>query len=156
MSEIDISLVGTLSEPFEVEVEKSGIRKFAVAIGDDNPLYHDEAYAQSKGYASLLAPPTYPTSFRPPEEPIWLRDLDRRRIVAGQMSFQYFEPIVAGMRLTCRMCFVGVEDKVGSSGRMQIVQNELQGHDESGTLVFVVGRDTVYRSLEQIEKRSLA
>ena len=57
MSEIDLSLVGTLSEPFEVEIEKSEIRKFAEAIGDTNPLYRDEAYARSKGYASLLAPP---------------------------------------------------------------------------------------------------
>ena len=38
MSEIDLSLVGTLSEPFEVEIENSEVRKFAEAIGDANPL----------------------------------------------------------------------------------------------------------------------
>ncbi|MDS1139898.1 MaoC family dehydratase N-terminal domain-containing protein [Pusillimonas sp. SM2304] len=156
MSEIDLSLVGTLSEPFEVDIEKSEIRKFAEAIGDANPLYRDEAYARSKGYASLLAPPTYPTCFRPPVEPVWLRSLDRRRIVAGQMSFEYFKPITAGMRLTCRLRFMGVEDKVGARGRMQLLNNQLQGHDEAGALVFVAGRSTVYRSLEQVEQRSLA
>ena len=154
--EIDLSLVGSFSEPFEVEVEKCEIRKFAMAIGDRNPLYFDEAYARGKGYAGLLAPPTYPTCFRPPLVPVWMRGLDQRRIVAGQMAFTYEKPITAGMRLTCRMHFAGVDDKQGAKGRMQIIRQALQGHDKTGELVFVAARNTVYRSLEQVERRSLA
>lgn len=154
--ELDLSLVGSASDPFEVEVEKGDIRRFATAIGDTNPLYFDEEYARAKGHAGLLAPPTFPTTFRPPQPPAWVRNLDARRIVAGQMAFTYERPIVSGMRLTCRMHFLGVDEKQGSKGRMQIIRQALEGHDESGALVFVAGRDTIYRSLEQVEKRSLA
>ena len=38
--------VGKESVPVKNEVEKGAIRKFAEAIGDPNPLYHDEAYAK--------------------------------------------------------------------------------------------------------------
>ncbi len=156
MTEIDRSLIGTFSVPFVVEVEPGAIRKFADAIGDANPLYRDGDYARSQGYANIVAPPTFPTCFRPPADPPWIENLDRRRVVAGQMSFDYQKPIVAGMRLTCRICFVGVDEKVGSKGQMELLRQEVQGHDDLGQLVFVAGRTTVYRSAEQIDRGSLA
>lgn len=156
MTEIDRSLIGQLSEPFTVEVESGAIRKFADAIADPNPLYRDPAHARAQGYADVVAPPTFPTCFRPPKEPPWFASLDRRRVVAGQTSFDYARPIVAGMRLTCRVRFVGVEDKQGSKGRMELLHQAVEGRDETGELVFTAGRSTVYRSLAQVEKRSLA
>lgn len=156
MTEIDRSLVGSYSETFHVDVEKGAIRKFADAIGDLNPLFRDEDVARARGYAGVVAPPTFPTCFRPPAEPPWFQHLDRRRVVAGQMSFDYRCPIVAGMRLSCRLRFVGVEDKRGSRGDMELLHQELEGRDESGQLIFTAGRSTVYRSLSQVENRSLA
>lgn len=156
MTEIDRSLIGQLSEPFTVEVEAGAIRKFADAIGDPNPLYRDAAHARALGYRNVVAPPTFPTCFRPPKEPPWFAPLDRRRVVAGQTSFDYVRPIVAGMRLSCRVRFVGVEDKQGSKGHMELLHQAVEGRDENGELVFTAGRSTVYRSLAQVEKRSLA
>ena len=156
MAEIDRSLIGQCSEPFVVEVEKGAIRKFADAIEDPNPLYRDEAYARGLGHAGVVAPPTFPTTFRPPQESPWFASLDRRRVVAGQVSFEYVRPIVAGMRLTCRMRFVGVEDKEGSKGRMELLHQALEARDDQGQLVVTAGRTTVYRSLAQVESRSLA
>lgn len=156
MTEIDRSLIGQYSHPFVVEVEKGAIRKFADAIGDPNPLYRDEAFARGLGYAGVVAPPTYPTCFRPPDEPPWFATLDRRRVVAGQMSFEYVRPIVAGMKLTCRLRFAGVDDKAGSKGSMELLHQILEGYDEVGKLVFTASRSTVYRSLKQVEKRSLS
>jgi acyl dehydratase len=153
--EIDRSLIGRVTEPFEVEIERGAIRKFADALDDPNPLYRDVAYARSLGYADLVAPPTFPTRFRPPEEPPWFAPLDRRRVVAGQTSFEYRKPIVAGMRLTCRVRFVGVDEKEGSKGKMELLHQAIEGHDERGDLVFVAGRTTVYRSFEQVQRRSL-
>ncbi len=156
MSEIDRTLIGTFSEPFTVEVERGAIRKFADAIGDPNPAYRDADAARALGYDGILAPPTFPTCFRPPKEPPWFATLDRRRVMAGQMSFDYARPIVAGMRLVCRLRFVAVEDKQGSKGSMELLHQALEGRDESGELVFTSGRSTVYRALAQIERRSLA
>ena len=39
---------------------------------------------------------------------------------------------------------------------MELMHQVLEGRDEAGVLVFTAGRSTVYRSLEQVEKRSLS
>jgi acyl dehydratase len=139
-----------------VEVEKGAIRKFADAIGDPNPLFRDETYARRFGYAGVLAPPTFPVCFRPPMDLPWIQNLDRRRIVAGQTEFEYMKRVVAGMQLSCRVKLAAVEEKVGSKGKMELLQQELRGEDERGEVVFVVRRTTVYRSDEQVAQRSLA
>ncbi|MEP7329794.1 MAG: MaoC family dehydratase N-terminal domain-containing protein [Betaproteobacteria bacterium] len=156
MAEIDRTLIGSITQPFHVDVERGAIRKFADAIGDPSLLYRDADYARAMGYDGIIAPPTFPTCFRPAVEPPWFEHLDRRRVVAGQVSFDYQRPIVAGMRLACTLKFVGVDDKAGSKGRMELLHQAMEGRDDTGELVFVAGRTTVYRSLEQVERRSLA
>ncbi|MDO8279575.1 MAG: MaoC family dehydratase N-terminal domain-containing protein [Burkholderiaceae bacterium] len=148
MTEIDRSLIGQFTEPYIVEIEKGAIAKFADAIGDPNPLYRDEAYARRHGYASIPAPPTYPTTFLPPLPP-WLANLDMRRLLAGGMTYDYAKPIVAGMRLSCRVRFVGVDDKQGSKGRMSLIRQQIQGHDETGELIYTANRTTAYRAQVQ-------
>ena len=44
--------IGTLSDPRTLEVEKGAIIKFAEAIGDDNPVYNDEAEARPRSTAA--------------------------------------------------------------------------------------------------------
>ncbi len=41
-------------------VEASHIMMFARAVGDANPIYHDEEYAASTEPGSIIAPPTFP------------------------------------------------------------------------------------------------
>jgi acyl dehydratase len=40
------------------ELGRASIRYFALAMGDDNPLYRDDAYARAAGYPGVVAPPT--------------------------------------------------------------------------------------------------
>lgn len=155
MSEIDRTLIGQFSTPFDVEVERGAIRKFADAIGDPDPRYRDVAQARALGFDDLVAPPTFPTCFRPPQEPPWFAPLDRRRVVAGQVAFDYAASIVAGRVLTCRIEFAGVDDKAGSKGTMELLHQRLHGTDGAGRHVFTMSRTTIYRSLAQIEQRSL-
>jgi len=149
VSEVDRSLVGTETAPFTVEVERGAIRRFAEAIGDNNPIFNDPAAAKQQGYADLVAPPTFATSFRLPMDPPWIANLDRRRIVAGETSFAIVRPITAGMVLTCRMKLRAVEDKGGRKGQMQLLHQDLEGSDANGDIVFVSSRTTVYRPAEQ-------
>lgn len=144
--EIDRALIGSASEPFWVEVEKGAIRRFAEAIGDPDPRYRDELAARAAGWPGIIAPPTFPTTFRPPQEPAWTRDLDRRRVLAGGQGFEYRRPIVAGDRLRCVVHFTGVEDKTGRSGAMTLIHQEIRGEDARGEPVFVHRRTTVYRA----------
>jgi acyl dehydratase len=145
MAEIDRSLIGASTETFVVEIEKGAIRRFAEAIDDGNPLFRDEAFAREAGHPGIIAPPTFPVTFRPPEEPVWTRALDRRRVLAGEHAFEYTRPIRAGETLTCRIHFVDVIDREGRSGRMELLVQETRGADAAGALVFVHRRTTIYR-----------
>jgi acyl dehydratase len=39
-------------------IGKAAFRYFALAIGDDNPLYTDDQFARDHGYDGVIAPPT--------------------------------------------------------------------------------------------------
>jgi acyl dehydratase len=147
--EIDHSLIGSETEPYLVEVERGAIRKFAEAIGDPNPLYRDPDYARRFGYEDVLAPPTFPVTFRAPLEPEWTRRLDRRRILAGEMRFDYSRPIVAGDQLNISIRFSAVDRASGRSGAMELLRQEIHGRDKSGRPVFVQHRTTIYREARQ-------
>lgn len=144
--EVDRSLIGTSSEPFIVEVEKGAIYRFAQSLGDDSALYRDEAYARRLGYRGIVAPPTFPASFRPPGRQPWLVGLDEGRILAGEQYFKYVRPVIAGDIFECRMHLVAIEEKHGRTGPMQLLIQELRAIDENGALVVTNGRVVVYRS----------
>src|SRR3954451_24358181 len=96
---LDRNAIGRASPPTLNEVEKGSIRKFAEAIGDYNPIYYDEEYAQASGYPTMVAPPTFPASFAPAAD---LRDLlgvSIRSLLHAEQSFEYDRPIFAGERI---------------------------------------------------------
>lgn len=150
MAEIDRSLVGMEMDPFFVEVERGAVRKFARAIGDANPLFHDPDFARAQGHPDILAPPTFPITFRPPHEAPWLAPLDRRRILAGSVSFAYERPVTAGMRLVCRFAFAALEERRGSRGPLEVMRQEVRVHDAAGQRVVTCARTTLYRSLQEL------
>ena len=146
---IDRSLIGTSSAAYSVAVERGAILKFARAIGDTNPLFTDPEFARAAGHEDVLAPPTFPVSFLPPEEPVWWHNLDRKRVLAGEQSFKYSRPIVAGDSFECRIHLVDVIDKKGRSGSMALMVQENRGTDlKTGEEVFVHRRVAVYRGLD--------
>ena len=143
--ELDHNLIGSEMEPFLVEVEKGAIRKFAESLEDDNPIYYNIEAAIAAGYRTIVAPTTFPTTFRLSARPFWLSSLRQERIMAGEQSFTYHRPIYAGDVLTCRFHLKGVEDKVGSSGRLQIISQEMIIDDLDGKMVARNGRGLIYK-----------
>ena len=146
-AEIDRALIGSSAAPFTVEVEKGAIRRFAEAIGETAQIYFDEAFARSLGYAGIVAPPTFPTTFRPPAKPAWVLGLDEGRILAGEQGFGYQRPIVAGDRLKCELRLTDVQDKRSSKGDMQLIVQDLIVTSPSGDMVCVNRRVVLYRGL---------
>ena len=144
-AEIDRSLIGSSLAPFAVEVEKGAIRRYAEAIGESTQIYFDEAFARSLGYAGIVAPPTFPTTFRPPSKPAWVRGLDEGRILAGEQGFRYRRPILAGDRLQCELRLIGVQDKRSSKGNMELIIQDLIVTSPSGEMVCVNRRVVIYR-----------
>ena len=145
-AEIDRALIGTSAAPFAVEVEKGAIRRFAEAVGETAEIYFDEAFARSLGYPGIVAPPTFPTTFRPPSKPAWVLGLDEGRILAGEQGFRYWRPILAGERLHCELRFTDVQDKHGRNGNMELIIQDLVVTSLSGDMVCVNRRVVVYRA----------
>ena len=109
--------VGTECEPLTVEVEKGAIIKFAQAIGDENPLWNDEAVARKSRYGGLIAPPTFLRSLRleRPELPF---DLPFTRLLDGGSDWEYFQPVRAGDRITAVSRVSNLQERPGRMGLM--------------------------------------
>jgi acyl dehydratase len=133
---LDRSLIGRQSEPVVHEVEKGAIRAFAEALGDPNPIYVDEAAARASGYASLVAPPTFPVVLASNERFRHSLDLGTRSIIHGEQQFEYARPIVAGDRITVRSKVADVQERAGASGPMDVLVVEDEGRDDKGELIF--------------------
>jgi acyl dehydratase len=144
-AEIDRTLIGSSAAPFAVEVEKGAIRRFAEAIGETAEIYFDEAFARSLGYLGIVAPPTFPTTFRPPSKPAWILGLDEGRFLAGEQGFRYRRPILAGDRLQCELRLTEVQDKRSSKGNMELIIQDLIVTSPSGDLVCINRRVVIYR-----------
>ena len=133
---LDKSLIGRESEPVVHEVEKNAIRRFADALGDPNPIYSDEEVARAAGYASLVAPPTFPAVLAANDRFRHSLDLGTRSLLHGEQQFEYGRPIVAGDRIIVKSRVADVQEKAGPSGPMDVIVLEDEGRGADGELVF--------------------
>ena len=108
--------IGVESVPVTEEVEKGAIIRFAQAIGDQNPLFTDEAAARKSRYGGLIAPPTFLRSViaGPPtvefEQP-YSAGLD------GGSEWEYFEPVRPGDRITHTVRITDLFEREGPLGQ---------------------------------------
>ena len=109
--------IGQESAPVTTKVEKGAIIKFAQAIGDDNPLFNDEAAARSSRYGGLIAPPTFLRSVSSlrPELPF---ELPLTRMLDGGSDWEYFEPIRPGDHITSTGRITEITERAGRLGAM--------------------------------------
>ncbi len=116
-------LVGATSAPVEHEIERGAIRRFADAVGDDNPVHRDVEAARSRGYADLLAPPTFAVTLTTPP----LLDIDPKHILLGSREFSFMRPLVAGDVVTCQSVITDVYERIGQSGKLTFVVTDTEG-----------------------------
>ena len=109
--------LGLESRPVTIEVEKGAIIKFAQAIGDDNPLWSDEAAARKTRYGGLIAPPTFLRSLGMvrPELPF---DMPFHRLLDGGSDWEYFGPVRPGDRITAVARVTELNERAGRLGLM--------------------------------------
>lgn len=143
--DLDKSVIGLTSNEYVFEVEKRHVQTFATAIGDDNPLYKDKAYAEQSAYGGLIVPPTFPVSMNTGDGKLPL-ELDHRRMLHGEQEFIYHKPVRPGDRLICQMKVSDLYDKEGKSGKMQFLKLDTEMKDEAGELVCISRMNIVYRS----------
>ena len=126
-------------EPFEVT--RGDIRRFATAIGDLNPAYHDRAAAQALGHPDLVAPPTFliTMGFSTAESLVMDPELglDYSLVVHGEQRFELHRPVVAGDVLDAQARVDGIRD-AGRNELLSVVTEVRSGDERVATTTNVL------------------
>ena len=137
--------IGVESEPTIVQIEKEPIRRFAAAIGDNNPLYHDEEYAKKLGYRSIIAPPGFqPTYSFPIKVPPMRAEAGPRfrlpftRNLNGGDEYEFFQPIQAGDVISITRRLGDIYERDGRMGKMLFTINETVFRNQKGEIVLIM------------------
>ena len=134
---LDKSRIGHEFASFSTDIEKGRLKFFAKAIGETNPIYTDEAAAKAAGYRALPAPPTFTMV-------VDLLNMDIARILHGNQSFEYFQPICAGDRITVSGRIADMFEKKG--GALEFVVMEYTYTNQDDELVVRATNTLVHRN----------
>lgn len=135
--------IGKIDPPHVREVERGAIRRYADAVGNDNPLYFDEEYASESRYGTIIAPPGFfgwSMQSVPSSEGIIglmtaMINAGYYRILDGGMSYEFFLPVREGDIIIASPKVKDVTAKEGKSGTMMICDFETTYFNQNGDLV---------------------
>ena len=139
-------VVGKEYPPYAVTVERGRIKDFARAIGDSNPFYLDDEVGRASPWGDVIAPPTFPISFRD-ESGDLLRDIgtDVSRLLHGEQEFEILQPLRPGETYLCRSKIVDQYERTGKTGPMGFVVRETAVIDKDNEVVAKMRGITVVR-----------
>jgi acyl dehydratase len=140
--EMQQQAIGVESPPVTLEVEKGAILSFAEAIGDDSPLYTDEAQARRTHYGGLIAPPTFLRCMRAvrPQLPF---PVPFDRVLDGGSDWEYFEPVRPGDRITAVGRVTDIRERPGRLGLMIFITTVITYTNQFGQVVATQTNTTI-------------
>jgi acyl dehydratase len=125
--------VGAVGEAVSMVVEATAIRRFAEAIGDPNPLYHDDEYARATRWGGTIAPPTFLCLLL---APVPRPEVDFGTVqLNGGSAFASYRPVRPGDVIVGQATFADVRAVRGRSGEMLIHRQETRYTNGHGQLV---------------------
>jgi acyl dehydratase len=136
---------------FDLPVERGKVREFALAVGEDNPVFFDPEEARRQGLPDVIAPPTFTMTQiwqipRAERERRLGANLSYERVLHGEQEFFYRRLPVAGEVLNATMRIASDVTKPGRRGNMRFVTYESKFTDTGGDEVL-----TAHYTLIEIE-----
>jgi acyl dehydratase len=136
---------------FDLPVERGKVREFALAVGEDNPVFFHAEEARRQGLPDVIAPPTFTVTqmWQIPREERERRlgaNLSYDRVLHGEQEFFYRRLPVAGEVLNATMRIASDVTKPGRRGNMRFVTYESKFTDTDGDEVL-----TAHYTLIEIE-----
>jgi len=135
-------MIGMMTEPGIMEVERGAIRRYADAIDDPNPLYRDVEHAKNSRYGELIAPPGF---FGWPVKAATMGGLTMfggplaragfPRILDGGSEYEFFIPIRAGDTLTSYAKVADITLRGGRTGNFVMITLETTYLNQNGDVV---------------------
>ncbi len=114
------------------------IKRYAAAVGEDDPLYTDAGYAQSQGYADVVAPPNFMAAvitWTPGAPYDRLREDGTEadthlpgvpakgvRVMGGGEEMTFEQPVVAGTYVSRTTSLLDVTMRESSQGPMLVAR----------------------------------
>jgi acyl dehydratase len=101
---VNDAAIGKTWPPASFEVEAARIERYADAVGEGNPVYHDAAAARDAGSRDLVAPPMFCVVYSAPAMGPAIMDpeigINLGAMVHGGQEFEWGEPVCAGDVIT--------------------------------------------------------
>jgi acyl dehydratase len=153
--------LGSKREEYLGEITRLLIRRYALSIGDDNPLYHDEEFARGQGYEDIVAPPNMLASIidwgvGAPESDL-RRDGTSHgdetpaieeegvRVMGGGEKMRFHKPVVAGTEVKLTSKLTDVSTKEGRRGLLTLLVFDNTYTDQHGDVLCVCTRTVIVR-----------
>lgn len=144
------AMIGSGAEPVLMEVERGAIKRYADAVGDDNPLFHEVEDAKAAGYEDLICPPGFfgwPIKGKATIGGLSmvgavLVKAGLFRILDGGVDQEFYIPIRAGDVLTAYAKIADVREREGKAGKMLFTTVETTYWNQNGDKV-AVSRATI-------------
>jgi acyl dehydratase len=148
------SLIGREAHyPAREELGRASIRYFALALGDDNPLYVDDAYAREAGYASVIAPPTLicetcQYAHRPPDADgyighEWHLRVPNCRLIRAGNDYEFVRPILPSDRISVTWTLEDIVERGSSRGGTQLFVSSVARYRDQADEIVATNRETI-------------
>ncbi|HEX4107357.1 MAG TPA: MaoC family dehydratase N-terminal domain-containing protein [Solirubrobacteraceae bacterium] len=125
----DASLIGTELGVERFPLDRSKLRELAIAVQDEDPIALD-------GRAVPLNWPVLVQHWRPKGSIAEALGLDLRRVVHGEVRWEYLAPVGVGEEITARRWVAGVTSREGKrGGTMTLVSVQIDFTRADGTPV---------------------
>lgn len=135
---------GILTEPYNMVCSADAVRRYAIAVGDDNPLYRDADYAAKSRWGGTIAPPGFESTMGLDRsrqmDPAFAKETSKAlrgvHLFHSGSELFFHRPVQEGAKLYKSGWVAGVETKRSSfGGASAIVTNALSMWDAQDTVV---------------------
>lgn len=141
---VDTKFIGKKYPPSTYEIGKEKIKEYALAVGDNNPLYLNDEKAAASKYGGIIAPPTFAVVFG--KEPVGKMLLDPdlalnlMMLVHGEQEFEFFKVIRPGDVITTAGEIAEIYEKKGKSFISMLTTSKNQNGEDvcRGKWMFVI------------------
>lgn len=144
---------------YVTEVGRLEIQRYAMAIGESDPIYFDIEAARAAGHPDIPAPPYFPYVIRMHAAHLGGRDqltpdgsavadvppIESQRAMAGETEIEVGGAIHAGDTITLRKRIIDIFEKQGRSGDLVFVKTEFSFTNQRDETVFLERFTRIYR-----------
>ena len=140
------------------ELGRAAIRYFALAVGDPNPIYLDDAAAEAQGHPSVIAPPTLvceTNQFVPGDRDadgyltqMFTLDVPGTRQIRGGNEYEFFRPVLPSDRITITWRLENMAERTSGRGtEMLVVASVATYTNQSGELLARNTETIIYQAI---------